>query len=170
MTGGTIAGGARGRAWAGGAGVPLQFLALLGAALSGAAMTGQATINAALSRLVGLVATTFVVQAVGLLASGLVLLAARSFRHLAGMGGAPPLLWTGGLLGVFIIFTMAFVMPRLGAGLAVAVVLTAQLLAALVFDHFGLLGMPRVPVNWVRLLGAGLLVAGAWLVKSSTPG
>ncbi|MBC7339077.1 MAG: DMT family transporter [Firmicutes bacterium] len=148
----------------------MQFLALLGAALSGAAMTGQAAINGALSRLVGLVATTFVVQAVGLLASGLVLLGARSFRHLAGMGGAPPLLWTGGLLGAFIIFTMAFVMPRLGAGLAVAVVLTAQLLTALVFDHFGLLGMPRAPVNWVRLLGAGLLVAGAWLVKYSTPG
>jgi len=147
----------------------LQLLALLGAALSGAAMTAQATINGALSRVVGLVATTFVVQAVGLVASGLALLGARSFRHLAGMMGVPPLLWTGGLLGVFIIFTMAFVMPRLGAGLAVAVVLTAQLVAALVFDHLGLLGLPRSPVNWVRLLGAGLLVAGAWLVKASTP-
>lgn len=145
------------------------MLAILAAALSGTAMTVHAAVNGALSRTVGLVATTFVVQAVGLLASGLALLVARSCGHLGAMAGVPPLLWTGGLLGVFIVFTMAFTVTRLGAGLAVAVVLTAQLIAALVFDHFGILGMPRAPASWTRLLGAGLLVAGAWLVKASAP-
>jgi len=146
------------------------MMALVAAALSGAAMTVHAAVNGALSKAVGLVAATFVVQAVGLAASGLVLLGAGSLRHLGAMLGVPLVLWTGGLLGVFIVFTMAFTVPRTGAGLAVAVVLTAQLITALVFDHFGLLGVPRAPVTWVRLLGAGLLLAGAWLVKAATPG
>lgn len=141
----------------------MKLVALLAAAASGMAMTLQAVVNAALSRYVGLVAATFVVNAVGLAASGLGLLAAGSYRHLATMPGVPARWWLGGLLGVFIVFTMAFTVARAGAGVAVSVAVTAQLILALIFDHFGLLGSRCVPATWVRLLGAGLLIAGAWL-------
>ncbi len=144
-----------------------MLLALLAAAASGVAMTIQAAVNAALSKPIGLVATTFVVHATGLVLSGIVLVGARSFRHLAGVTDVPLWLLSGGLLGVFIIFTMAFTVSRLGAGLAVAVAVSAQLIAALVLDHFGLLGVSRIGVTWVRAAGVALLVAGAWMVKAS---
>lgn len=146
----------------------MKLLALVAAAASGAAMTVQSAINSALGKMVGLVSATFVVHAVGLLISALILVVAGSYRHLLGMGGVPVLLWTGGLLGVFIVFTMAFTVARLGTGLAAALVVTTQLLVALVCDHFGWLGLPRVPVTWLRLAGAALLLTGAWLLKAST--
>lgn len=144
-----------------------MLLALLASAASGVAMTVQAAVNAALGKPIGLAATTFLVHATGLVFSGMVLAGAGSFRHLAGVAGVPLWLWSGGLLGVFIIFTMAFTVSRLGAGLAVAVAVSAQLIAALVLDHFGWLGVPRMSVTWVRAVGVALLVAGAWMVKAS---
>jgi transporter family-2 protein len=62
-----------------------------------------------------------------------------------------------------IIAGVAFAFPRIGAGPTTALMMTAQLVTAMVFDH---LGLPngRIDVTPARLLGAALLVAGAVLV------
>ena len=46
----------------------------------------------------------------------------------------------------------------------VALVIAGQLIVALLVDQFGILGYPQIPVTPTRLLGAGLLLAGALLV------
>ena len=74
-----------------------------------------------------------------------------------------PLLYLGGAYGIFLVVSAAYAFPRLGAGPTTALIVTAQLLASLVLDHWGIPG-GRVPVDLTRLLGALLLGAGALLV------
>ena len=53
----------------------------------------------------------------------------------------PPLLLTGGLLGVFMVMRAITTAPRLGASLFIAASIAGQMIASLLLDHYGLLGM-----------------------------
>lgn len=82
----------------------------------------------------------------------------------AGMLSQLPLwVWVGGLLGAFFVTTGALAAPRLGAALFVALLVSGQMAAALLLDHFGVLH-ERTPITWARLAGALLLVAGVALI------
>jgi transporter family-2 protein len=43
--------------------------------------------------------------------------------------------------------------------------ITGQLITAIVFDHFALLGFKENPVSPVKVIGFILLVAGAYLIN-----
>ena len=62
--------------------------------------------------------------------------------------------------------TTIYLAPRLGATSMLAWLLAGQMLASLLLDHYGWLGFPEQPINWTRLLGVSLLIAGALLVRS----
>jgi transporter family-2 protein len=72
--------------------------------------------------------------------------------------------WTGGILGAGYITTAVVVAPRVGALALMALVIAGQLLAALVLDHFGLLGLRKIPITSSRLAGAALLLLGLFFV------
>jgi transporter family-2 protein len=55
--------------------------------------------------------------------------------------------------------------PRLGAASTIALVVAGQMLASLVFDHFGLLGLARHPATPARGLAAALLIAAVLLMR-----
>jgi transporter family-2 protein len=73
--------------------------------------------------------------------------------------------WTGGVFGAIYIAISILLLPRLGAALVVALIVLGQMLGALAFDHFALLGVPENPVSVSRLVGAVLLVAGVVLIR-----
>jgi transporter family-2 protein len=73
--------------------------------------------------------------------------------------------WTGGLFGAIYIAISILLLPRLGAAMVVALIVLGQMLGALAFDHFALLGVPENPVSPMRLAGAALLVAGVVLIR-----
>jgi transporter family-2 protein len=73
--------------------------------------------------------------------------------------------WTGGLFGAIYIAISILLLPRLGAAMVVALIVLGQMISALAFDHFGLLGMPENPVSVARVAGAALLVAGVVLIR-----
>lgn len=56
-------------------------------------------------------------------------------------------------------------MPRIGPALMIACSVLGQLVAALLLDQFGWLGVPRVPINPWRLLGAAFLFVGVLLMQ-----
>jgi transporter family-2 protein len=78
---------------------------------------------------------------------------------------AVPLLhWCAGLLGAAFITMNAFVTPKLGLAATFLLVLTGQLVASLVIDHFGgFSGTPK-PASPTVLTGVGLVIVGAFLV------
>ncbi|MCD0458079.1 DMT family transporter [Roseiconus lacunae] len=68
--------------------------------------------------------------------------------------------WTGGAIGVVMVSTSLFLVPRVGSLPWFAAVMTGQTIAALFLDHYGWLGNPRSPVSLLRLIGTLLLILG----------
>lgn len=86
---------------------------------------------------------------------------------LSSIGGTPAWAWLGGLFGAFFIGTLAVAGRELGGVVMVALIVTGQLLAALVFDHYGWLGFPVRPLSLSRIIGSVLLVTSLILFKES---
>lgn len=85
---------------------------------------------------------------------------------LAVMARAPMAAWSGGLFGAIFVMTAILTVPRLGAATVLALVVVGQMLGALSFDQFGLLGLPQQPATLGRLAGAGFLILGVVLVRN----
>jgi transporter family-2 protein len=73
--------------------------------------------------------------------------------------------WTGGLIGAIYVTGIIVLIPRPGAGLAFALIVSGQLVMSLLMDHFGLLGVPVNPINPSKLIGICLLIAGVFLIR-----
>ncbi len=87
-------------------------------------------------------------------------------RSLGGVGDAltgPKWLLLGGVMGAFIVFSITVAGPRIGVVATTAFLIAAQFALAAVIDRYGWFGVERVAFSWPRVLGIGLLVAGAAL-------
>lgn len=73
--------------------------------------------------------------------------------------------WIGGLLGGYLVFAGTYLAPIVGAGMLVSLILMGQLSAAIVLDHFGLIGFKKKPINAQKMLGVGLLVIGVVIIR-----
>jgi bacterial/archaeal transporter family-2 protein len=73
--------------------------------------------------------------------------------------------WTGGMFGAIFIGLAIFLVPQLGAATFFALLIAGQMLGSMVFDHFGVLGVPVHPISVIRIVGALLLVAGVVLIR-----
>jgi transporter family-2 protein len=95
--------------------------------------------------------------------AALLILSARG-GNLRLASGLPWYAFTGGLLGLVIVGTLGYTVPRLGLSTALTVVTVSQFAVAALIDHFGWLGAPLQPLGLLRLAGLGLMVLGVWLV------
>jgi transporter family-2 protein len=135
------------------------------AAVAGVAAATQTAANSALAARAGLAAALFLNTGVVWLGTFLFLLASGGPRTLTALAGAPLHHYVGGLAGFAIIAPITFAFPRLGAAMALAIMVLGQGATALAIDHFGLWGMPAVTVSATRLIGVGFLVAGVVLLR-----
>jgi transporter family-2 protein len=141
--------------------------ALLGIA-AGACIAIQAPINAMLGRGLGMpVAAAFVSFFAGALLLALVVAATTAFE-----GRSPdwrgPDLWlyiAGGALGTVYVTTAIYLTPRIGAAAVMAFAVSGQLLAGILLDRIGFLGMAVREISVGRVAGAGMLVAGALMIR-----
>ena len=141
--------------------------ALLGIA-AGACIAIQAPINAMLGRGLGMpVAAAFVSFFAGALLLALVVAATTAFE-----GRSPdwrgPDLWlyiAGGALGTVYVTTAIYLTPRIGAAAIMAFAVSGQLLAGILLDRIGFLGMAVREISVGRVAGAGMLVAGALMIR-----
>jgi transporter family-2 protein len=81
-----------------------------------------------------------------------------------GFSTVPAWAWFGGLLGASYVASVTVLGPRLGAVALLALVLLGQMAAALLVDHFGIVGYPQTTITPSRLVGVVLLVVGVLLV------
>lgn len=72
--------------------------------------------------------------------------------------------WFGGAIGVVMVTTSLFFVPRVGSLVWFAAIMTGQTGIAIVIDHFGLLGNPKSTATPLRLVGALLLIAGVIVI------
>jgi bacterial/archaeal transporter family-2 protein len=139
---------------------------LLMALLTGVAIAVQTGVNTQLrSYLQSPLQAVFVSFIVGTVLIGAALLVKREAPPLAKWTSMPWWMWTGGVLGLFVVSTNILAAPRLGAALLMSLAITGQLTTALILDHYGAFGFPLHPVSPARGLGALLLVAGVVLIR-----
>lgn len=135
---------------------------LLIAAIAGLAIAMQGQFIGAIDRALGPVNTVFITYAGGGLLATLVWLFVR--KPMTHIRDVPWYSWTAGLLGLIIVGAIGYATPRLGLSRAMIVIVGAQLLTAVVIDHFGFFGAPVRTVDVSRALGVLLAFAGVWLV------
>jgi transporter family-2 protein len=75
----------------------------------------------------------------------------------------PAWLWTGGILSAFIVISVTVAPPRIGTTATIGVIIAGNLAMGAAIDRFGLLGQESIGLTWPRLVGIGLLAAGAAL-------
>jgi transporter family-2 protein len=141
------------------------LLLLLFAVVAGSFLPLQAGVNARLAHFVGgpvrASMISFIVGAAALFI--VVVLFYRSTGNRA--GDAPWWAWIGGLLGAFYVTATVVVPVRLGAAAFFGILVAAQLVTSVLVDQFGWLNFPKHEASPMRLVGVGLLIAGALLVR-----
>ena len=86
---------------------------------------------------------------------------------LSGLRNVNPLMLTAGAMGASLVFGIAWIIPQIGAQHMTVMLLTGQILSAMVLSHFGWLGSPVQPVTAMNMVGALLLIGGAFLATRS---
>lgn len=146
----------------------LHALALVAVALlAGALISVQAPINAMaavrLGHPLGAATLSFVAGTLCLVA--LTLTTAWGKVAWGVIPTLPPILFLGGVLGAMYV-TMAIVLtPMIGVGAVIALGIGGQVVASLLLDHYGLLGLAVREITAGRVVGAAMVVAGALMVR-----
>lgn len=128
----------------------------------------QAPINAALARGIGMpVAAAAISFAVGTVALVLIASLMVQSQGIALQWRAPAawLFVAGGLLGAVFVTCNVILAPKLGAAALMAFLVTGQLLAGLMLDRIGFLGLAVREITTGRIAGALLLICGALLIR-----
>jgi transporter family-2 protein len=129
--------------------------------LAGLAGPMQAAVMGELGERVGVVPALALSAAVTVVVALSALLVMR--QGIAEAVRQPAWLWTGGAISAFIVISVTVAPPRIGTTATIGVIIAGNLAMAAVIDRFGLLGQEQIGLGWPRLLGIGLLAAGAAL-------
>ena len=148
------------------------FLPMLTAFMAGTLIPVQAASSATLGRMLGhplwgaAVALSTGVVAI-LVVAILMRLPVPKFQSAV---GGPWWMWIGGVTGAVYVATSLALLPKVGASGFLLSVIAGQMIAAMLLDHFGLLGLTAKPVSFGRFWGVGIMLLGLVVAQFSSPG
>jgi transporter family-2 protein len=139
---------------------------LLAALAGGAILPVQVALNTLLRRYVGEpMQVTFISYLAGTLASLVICFALRyPLPASTALAQSSWWMWIGGCLGTLYVWSTIFATPKIGAALALALTIAGQMIAAMLLDHYGAIGLARYPASPTRIAGVVLVVIGVSLV------
>ncbi|KRL38210.1 DMT family transporter [Liquorilactobacillus uvarum] len=73
--------------------------------------------------------------------------------------------WIGGIMGALFVCTNAYLVPIIGTGMVVVILLIGTIIGSLLVDQFGLFASQKNPVNLLQLLGVFIMVIGVGMIK-----
>ena len=122
----------------------------------------QAAFNGNLTKMLGSsIASGFVSYATGTILLLLLVVFSNQLPHKTTRGRW--WMWLGGPVGALFVVGMAQLVPRLGTGVTLLVVLIGQLLGSMAIDHFALFGARKAHVTLFRLIGVAVLAGGMYV-------
>lgn len=137
----------------------LVILAIIG----GIAVALQGHFMGIMDQRIGSKESVFITYASGGILAAVMMIAARG-GHLNAWQNVPWYALTAGTLGLVIVGTIGYTVPRLGLTMAFTVIVASQLVVAVMLDHFGLLGAAVRTLDLPRITGLIFLILGVWLV------
>lgn len=132
--------------------------------IGGIAVGLQGPLTSMVSQHIGTIEAVFIVHLGGAVLAGFLLL----FSGGGNLGDWRIVPWyalMAGFLGLFVLSSVSYSIPRIGASVTIAFMVTAQLMVSMGLDHFGLLGISTQTITPTRLLGGATLILGTWLVS-----
>lgn len=149
-----------------------SLLLILAAIVSGAVVPFQAGANAVLGRTLGhpLWGTAISLCVSFACILPVMLLARVEMPALSNLAQAPRWIWIGGIVGVVYITGALVLAPKLGAAGFITAAIAGQMLASVIIDHWGLVGLPQKPASLPRLAGLGLIILGLIVMQLQASG
>lgn len=151
----------------------MTFLYYLFSLISGFALTLQVGINGSFRSKIGNpILSSLVSFAVGTLGLALVffitlLNGSSTLTTIAHIKNTSWWMLTGGLFGAFYIFSTIFLSPKIGFANMFSLIICGQIILAVLFDHFGLLGNQIHILTPLRAIGVFLLIIGVYIVQAN---
>src|SRR5512142_3479823 len=139
-------------------------LVILLAIVGGIAVTVQGQFMGAMTQIMGAKESMLITYASGGILITLIALATGANR-LGAWRQVPPYAFSAGLLGLIIVGTVGYVVPRLGLATGFTLIVAAQFVMAALIDRFGWFGATVRPVDLPRLAGLAFLLVGVWLLN-----
>lgn len=137
----------------------LIFLAFI----AGLAVTLQGQFMGLMDRALGTKESIFITYASGGLIITLLMLT-TGWGNLKNWQGVPWYAYGAGILGLIIVGTIGYVIPRLGVAKGFMLIVVSQFVIAALIDHYGFFGAAVRPLDLGRLLGLSLMLIGVWIV------
>jgi transporter family-2 protein len=143
-----------------------DFIFLLLALITGALIPIQAATNSAFSRSIkNPIITGLMVFVIGLVGMILfVLLSREPFPTRQQLTSAPLYGYLGGLIVATYVVMITILVPRIGVGTAIGLIVTGQIICAVTIDHFGLFNVAVRSISFTRVAGICLMIGGVYLV------
>ncbi|WIM88200.1 DMT family transporter [Candidatus Mycobacterium wuenschmannii] len=88
----------------------------------------------------------------------------RPLPSVAGVAGMPWWAPLGGIVGALAVVCGLLFIGAIGVGTYAALTVSANLIASLVIDHYGWLGVPAHPLTPTRVIGGLVLITGVILI------
>jgi transporter family-2 protein len=145
----------------------MKYLFFILPVMAGLTISTQAGVNSQLKIAVDNPwVAAFISFFVGTVILGLYILATRQpAPSVTQLRGIELYKYSGGLLGAFFVTVIIFSVQRIGSANVFALVIAGQLFMALLYDHYGLFGFKQSDINWAKIAGVLLMIAGAYLIN-----
>ena len=137
------------------------FIALI----SGALMSIQGVFNTQVTKSSSIWVASAFVQFTALLVCLAAWLVSDRSSFAALLKVEPRYMLLGGAIGAFITYTVIKGMEMLGPARAVMLIVIAQLIVGYVIELLGLFGTEKQPLEWRKVIGMGIAVAGVVIFK-----
>ncbi len=143
-----------------------DFLYLALALVTGALIPIQAATNTAFSKNVGSSTSTGLMVFVVALASMIVfaLLMRTPIPGRQQLATAPWYGYLGGIIVATYVVMITILVPKIGVGTAIGLIVTGQIFCAVAIDHFGLFNTVVRTISMTRFVGMMLMIAGVYLL------
>lgn len=139
--------------------IVVLFIGIIGGIAAGL----QAPFAGLMGQRLGNMESIFVTYGGGGLVIALIIMFAGG-GNLGAWRNVPWYVFAAGPLGLVIVGSLSYTVPRLGAAAATTLFVTAWLIISALIDHFGLFGTPLRALGLLRVTGIAALLIGTWLI------
>ena len=141
------------------------MIGFLIAILSGALMSVQGVFNTQVTKTSGMWLASGFVQLTALMVCVAAWLIKERTPVTSLLLVQPKYMLLGGVIGAFITVTVIKAMEMLGPAKAVLFIVISQLIVAYVIELFGMFGVDKQPLEWRKVIGMAIAIAGVILFK-----
>jgi bacterial/archaeal transporter family-2 protein len=141
-----------------------NWLVILIGVFGGLAVGLQAQIAGAMGQRIGGIASSFIIHLSGMIFSGIVLFFYGG-EKINQWYNLPWYMLCAGIFGLILYMSINITLPRLGSTTMITLIISGQLIAGLVMDHYGLLGISVRQIDSTRIIGVLLLLLGGYLIS-----